>query len=128
MSTINCPACNDKVSTAASMCPHCGHPISVGRTGFEGLKNLIGCAAQIAVVGFVIILIVSLFTSCSNEDSHDRDRDGNRTTLSYSEEEWDTNLDLAGKNCTQSDPEVRKQCLISYLGCSAITGDVTCDD
>ena len=128
MSTINCPACNDKVSTAASMCPHCGHPISVGRTGFEGLKNLIGCAAQIAVVGFVIILIVSLFTSCSNESSHDRDRDGNRTSLSYSDDEWGTNLELAGKNCTQSNPEAKKQCLIGYLGCSAVTGDITCDD
>jgi hypothetical protein len=24
---INCPACAGKVSSAASSCPHCGHPI-----------------------------------------------------------------------------------------------------
>jgi predicted amidophosphoribosyltransferase len=24
----SCPACDGKVSTAASACPHCGHPIN----------------------------------------------------------------------------------------------------
>jgi len=78
-------------------------------------------------IGFLLVITL-LITSCSNEGNHDRDRDGNRTSLSYSEEEWDTNLDLARKNCTQGNPDVKKQCLISYLGCSAVTGDVTCDD
>ena len=74
----------------------------------------------------VALILISLgLYACEN---HERDKDGNRTSLSYSEKEFDNNLKLARQNCNQSDPEDKKQCLISYLGCSAVTGDVTCDD
>tara|TARA_B100001179_G_C18560694_1_gene390435 strand:- start:635 stop:826 length:192 start_codon:yes stop_codon:yes gene_type:complete len=63
MSTIPCPACKEKVSTSAKECPHCGHPLTVGRSGFEGLKDLLGCAVQIMVVGFFILLIIGLIAS-----------------------------------------------------------------
>ena len=63
MSIIPCPACQEKVSTSAKECPHCGHPLTVGRSGFEGLKDLVGCAIQITVVGFFLLLIIGVFTS-----------------------------------------------------------------
>jgi len=76
-----------------------------------------------------LIIIASLFllVACG-PNSPDRDRDGNRTSISYSDDKFSSNLELARQNCTQSNPKARKQCLISYLGCSAVTGDTTCDD
>ena len=69
------------------------------------------------LLGLAVILIIGLLSSCGNND--------NGTSVSN---EFDDNVTLARKNCTQSDAEEKKQCLISYLGCSAVTGDVTCDD
>jgi len=63
MSIIPCPACKEKVSTSAKECPHCGHPLTVGRSGFEGLKDLVGCAVQITVFGFIVLLIIGLIAS-----------------------------------------------------------------
>jgi len=63
LSVIPCPACKEKVSTSAKECPHCGHPLTVGRSGFEGLKDLLGCAVQIMVVGFFILLVIGLIAS-----------------------------------------------------------------
>ena len=76
----------------------------------------------------LIILASLLLLVACGPDSPDRDRDGNRTSMSYSDDEFSSNLELARQNCTQSNPKARKQCLISYLGCSAVTGDTTCDD
>ena len=75
----------------------------------------------------IIIASLLLLVACG-PDSPDRDRDGNRTSMSYSDDEFSSNLELARQNCAQSGPKARKQCLISYLGCSAVTGDTTCDD
>ena len=76
----------------------------------------------------LILIAGLLLVACGPPNSPDRDRDGNRTSMSYSDDEFSSNLELARQNCTQSDPKARKQCLISYLGCSAVTGDITCDD
>ena len=75
----------------------------------------------------IIFTGLLLLVACG-PDSHDRDRYGNRTSMSYTDDEFSSNLKLARQGCTQSDPKARKQCLISYLGCSAVTGDITCDD
>jgi len=98
------------------------------------IKNLTLPSVKKNLLGLAVIIVLGLLSSCDNNDKdrdgnrNDKDRDGNRTSLSYSEDEFDNNLTLARKNCTQSDAEAKKQCLISYLGCSAVTGDVTCDD
>ena len=63
MSTIPCPACATKVSTAAKVCPQCGHPLTMGRSGFEGTKDLLGCAVQLIVVGFFAILLIGTIAS-----------------------------------------------------------------
>ena len=63
MSTIPCPACNDKVSTGAKVCPHCGHPLTLGRSQFEGIKDLFGCAFAIIILFFIVVMFVALFSS-----------------------------------------------------------------
>ena len=63
MPTKPCPACKENVSTVAKICPHCGHPLTVGRTGLEGAKDLFGCAIQIIVIGFIIILFIAILSS-----------------------------------------------------------------
>ena len=32
MALINCPECNNQVSTNASVCPHCGNPLSANKS------------------------------------------------------------------------------------------------
>jgi len=63
MSTKPCPACATKVSTSAKVCPQCGHPLTIGRSGFEGAKDLLGCTVQFIVVGFIILLIIAAIAS-----------------------------------------------------------------
>ena len=71
-----------------------------------------------------LIAVSLLLVACGESDY---DRDGYRKSSSYSSDEFDTQLNNASR-CKSLSGEERRECLISYLGCAAVTGDSSCDD
>lgn len=60
MALINCPECNNKISTFAEVCPNCGYPIKIELHNKEAKYNLIYQYADERVVGvFQEILKIS---------------------------------------------------------------------
>jgi hypothetical protein len=71
-----------------------------------------------------LIAVSLLLVACGESDY---DRDGYRKSSSYSSDEFDSQLNNA-YSCNSLSGEERRECLISYLSCAAITRVITCDD
>src|SRR5579863_4931411 len=63
MPLITCPACGKEISTAATACPNCGHPIQKPRAARSSRVG-VGC---LVVVGIIVVL--SIIGSVSNNNS-----------------------------------------------------------
>ena len=56
MAAKNCSECDGKVSSKATKCPHCGHPMTIGSAGFDAVKGTIG--GIYTIFAFLIVLFV----------------------------------------------------------------------
>lgn len=60
MSLKKCPECSGRVSSAAKTCPHCGHPMTLGRRGLDDAKDTIGSIWSFIWVAMGLILFVGM--------------------------------------------------------------------
>lgn len=59
MAAGNCTECNGKVSSISKMCPHCGHPMTLGRRSLENAKDTIGSVWSFTMIGLTILIVMA---------------------------------------------------------------------
>jgi len=65
MGLEKCPVCRGSVSSSAKSCPHCGHPMTAGRSGLNSLGDTLGClwTSILLIIGLVIIIgVIGMMT------------------------------------------------------------------
>ena len=71
---IDCPACEGKVSSAASSCPHCGHPINEPEESEEPLltqpsaEDEINQSGRFIKVVSGLMMVVGMIVSVAGND------------------------------------------------------------
>ena len=75
MPLVNCPSCKRRLSTEATTCPKCGHPLPEG-WGEEAFEKVVrqrfGCLVTVAVIVGVIVAL----SYCSSRDGGDEQWSG----------------------------------------------------
>lgn len=64
MALIHCPACGKEVSSTASACPHCGHPMNSQNTSSssnDGGSSFLGGVIGTIILCFLGILLFAFF-------------------------------------------------------------------
>ena len=59
----DCNACGDKVSSEATICPHCGHPNKYEWKPVSGLFAVINTLFGFVLLFFVLIMIIRVIFS-----------------------------------------------------------------
>lgn len=70
MALISCPECSASVSSQASSCPQCGHPMTAGRKhaqdAVDGMGSAISTVKLIFSLIFVFIVLSAVIRGCAS--------------------------------------------------------------